>query len=196
METDTEESSTDEEENRTATVRRWNSGVPIGGIRVLNRLNTDTPPGPPSVEDIQIHEPTAGRTGGQLANLLSTKPPTAPAAPLAMKAPAIRPAASATQVVPAVAQVIAATAAATTEREQRERRETRKHQKNMLKFIDAEPVTEESDSEPDERNMAKEDIEQAMVDAFAIIVNTHPGRLAAAARVENASKTKSGRQGR
>ena len=50
------------------------------GVRVLNRLNTDTPPGPPSVESIQVREPIAGQTGGQLANFESSRPQTIPAA--------------------------------------------------------------------------------------------------------------------
>ena len=59
VETESEELSMDEEEiNRTAAVRRWNSGVPRGGIQVLNRLNTDTRPGPPSVESIPVRNQT------------------------------------------------------------------------------------------------------------------------------------------
>ena len=62
VETESEESSTDKQEtNRTTIGRKWNDGVPIGGILVQNRLNTDTPPGPPSVESIPVQKPNAGK---------------------------------------------------------------------------------------------------------------------------------------
>ena len=56
-------------------MRKWRNGVPIGGIRVLNRLNTDSPPGPPSVESIPVCKPTAAPTSSrdQLVNFEATK---------------------------------------------------------------------------------------------------------------------------
>lgn len=51
-----------------------------------------------------------------------------------------------------------------------------------MKFIMEEPVTEESDSEPDERNMTREDIEQAITEAFALIAETDHARLGGTTR--------------
>ena len=57
----------------------------------------------------------------------------------------------------------------------------------MLKFIDREPATAEADSEPEERNLTRVDIAQAMVEAFAIVANTDPARLSGAVRADAAS---------
>ena len=72
------------------------------------------------------------------------------------------------------------TAAAEEEQEQRARRmkaKIAKHEKNKVKFMNGEPVREESDGDADERNLTREDIEQAMVEAVVRFRATDPARL-------------------
>ena len=174
-------------------MKRWNSWVPVGEIRVVNRLNTDTPPGPPSVESILTRTPTKAKDRGHPGNFESTKTqPTAtkPAPDTTSKeealakarvpvAPATRP--TAAEVAPskekspakAVAPAVPATRATAAEVHRRRKRE--KWQKNILKFMDGEPVTEESDSDSDERNLSREQIEQALVETVAAIASTDIG---------------------
>ena len=160
---------------RIVMVKRWSRGVPIGEIWVMNRVNTDTLPGLPSLESILVGVPMRGCAGGQPVNFQATKPSPVPAA--------------ATQTVAPVVQAAPRVTFSPAEQEQKVRREreeikNKKHQKNMLKRITGEPITEESDSEPEDRKMTKEDIEQAMVEAFAIIANTDPARLGGATGAE------------
>ena len=77
----------------------------------------------------------------------------------------------------AVPQVTATIAEEQERRARRMKQKIAKHQIQPLKFIDGEPVTEESDRDADDRNLTREDVEQAMVEAVVIIRVTDPARL-------------------
>ena len=113
------------------------------------------------------------------------KTPTAPAAATRTAVP----------VTPAVPQVTASL----TELERKAKKEKekiKKHQKNMLKIIHGEPITEESDSEPDDRNMPMGGSDQAIAAAVVVMITTDPARLVGATLLqETTSKDQNGHGG-
>ena len=173
VETDSEESSTDGEEiNKTEVVKRWKSGVRVEAPAVFTAEFMVDPPRAPSIASakstpipMRVPEAAAAKVIGPLVNIEATKMATT--AVETAKPPQV-------PVIPAVPQVVE------TDEEKRERRRKakwEKYKKAAMKLIMEEPMTEESDSWKDERDMTREDFEEAFTEAFIAVVETDPSRL-------------------